>query len=514
MEPLIVLFCVLFVHRVMAWGDCGASRHEQVDMNCGAFRDVFTGEFAEKQFVSLCEDPALGQIIGLQDEITTTKCSLSGCDGLCMDVLYNKLCDLVPSVVNLGLIYQGTSENGDVGEASHGTCSPLRQDAESSDDDVSGMQLGSGDDELDQGQLSAKLKSPASIDLGSVADPAPLTCSLSVPEHVTWSGADSASGDHDVLTCTSQGHEKQEVDGAKLRDDVLKDCELAVSCAVIDVVNGVPCRGVSPEVSPLGMPTVWSIPNFPVVRIFGRTPTGESVCARIHGWFPHFFVPVPLQVFAPLARCAAPWLMGDADEAQSADAESLWSSDAAWTACPRAFCAALQCAPADVVRMWMAAFVVALNDDIALGYGKRTASVRSRFAERGVRNEAEARGAIELEKVQAGVRASRAFRWYRRAVVLNGENNEDGQGGDDSGEAPYIPPSFVFDVRLCAAMPFYGFHVEERAFLRLSFFSSSTMMSAVDAIRSGRVHRAAFSLLLFHVTSPLGREAAPLWYGR
>ena len=36
------------------------------------------------------------------------------------------------------------------------------------------------------------------------------------------------------------------------------------------------------------------VPYSNVIRIFGSTPTGDKICAHIHGFYPYFFFPFDL----------------------------------------------------------------------------------------------------------------------------------------------------------------------------------------------------------------------------
>jgi DNA polymerase zeta len=33
-----------------------------------------------------------------------------------------------------------------------------------------------------------------------------------------------------------------------------------------------------------------NVPRVPIIRVFGATPTGQKVCAHIHGAFPYLYV--------------------------------------------------------------------------------------------------------------------------------------------------------------------------------------------------------------------------------
>lgn len=64
---------------------------------------------------------------------------------------------------------------------------------------------------------------------------------------------------------------------------------------------------------------------------------------------------------------------------------------------------------------------------------------------------------------------------------------------------PKSPARFIADISVCKAVPFYGFHVGWRLFLRVSLLNPSHMFKCTDLLRSGSVFGTPFQLYEAHI---------------
>lgn len=64
---------------------------------------------------------------------------------------------------------------------------------------------------------------------------------------------------------------------------------------------------------------------------------------------------------------------------------------------------------------------------------------------------------------------------------------------------PKKPAKFIADISLCKAVPFYGFHVGWKLFLKVSLLNPSYMFKCTDLLRSGAVFGTQFQLYEAHI---------------
>ncbi|KAF8822518.1 hypothetical protein IE077_003578, partial [Cardiosporidium cionae] len=77
-------------------------------------------------------------------------------------------------------------------------------------------------------------------------------------------------------------------------DAANQSCAFAFKIVSIDYVLMSPIPGLDPLAT---KHTDIPIPRVPVIRIFGPSAFGQQACIYVHGFFPYFYIPLPVAEF-------------------------------------------------------------------------------------------------------------------------------------------------------------------------------------------------------------------------